>query len=103
MTPRHLCALVLLAAGTAALLLSALALVVLPAPYDRLHALTPATSLGVPLVALALAVETGPGRAAVKLLVVAALVAAGGPATTMAIGRALHHEQTPRSGKEAAR
>ncbi|MGW3042002.1 monovalent cation/H(+) antiporter subunit G [Kitasatospora sp. NPDC001159] len=45
--------------GTAALLLSALALVVLPGPYLRLHALSPAAALGAPLVALALAVDTG--------------------------------------------
>jgi monovalent cation/proton antiporter MnhG/PhaG subunit len=88
MTARHLCALVLLVLGVAVLLLSAAALIVLPRPYARLHALTPATSLGLPLVALALAVETGPGRSAVKLLIIAALTAVGGSVTTMAIGRA---------------
>ncbi|MDF3288180.1 cation:proton antiporter [Streptomyces silvisoli] len=87
MTFRHICALILLTLGVAVLLLSATALIVLPRPYGRLHALTPATSLGVPLVALALAVETGPGRGAVKFLVIAALTAVGGPVTTMAIGR----------------
>jgi monovalent cation/proton antiporter MnhG/PhaG subunit len=87
MSARHLVALVLLLAGTAVLLLSVCALLVLPAPYARLHALAPASSLGAPLIALALAVDTGPGRAAVKLLVIAALLAAGGPVTTMAIGR----------------
>ena len=88
MTARHICALVLLVLGVAVLLLSATALVALERPYGRLHALTPATSLGLPLVALALAVETGPGRSAVKLLVIAAMAAVGGPVTTMAIGRA---------------
>ncbi|MCQ4042692.1 cation:proton antiporter [Streptantibioticus rubrisoli] len=88
MTVRHVCALVLLVLGVAVLLLSAAALIALPRPYGRLHALTPATSLGLPLVALALAVETGPGRSAVKLLVIAALTAVGGAVTTMAIGRA---------------
>lgn len=88
MTARHVCALVLLVAGTAVLLLSALAFLVLPRPYARLHALSTASSLGAPLVALALAVQTGPGRAAVKILVIGALIALGGPVTTMAIGRA---------------
>jgi multicomponent Na+:H+ antiporter subunit G len=88
MEARHVCALVLLVAGIGVLLLSALAFTVLPRPYARLHALTPATSLGAPLVLLALAVETGPGRSAVKLLVIGALIALGGPVTTMAIGRA---------------
>ncbi|MFF4381679.1 monovalent cation/H(+) antiporter subunit G [Kitasatospora sp. NPDC092039] len=85
---RHAVALVLLCAGTAALLLSALALAVLPGRHLRLHALSPAAVLGAPLVALALAVDTGPGRAAVKLLVVGGLLAAGGTVTTMAVGRA---------------
>ncbi|MEU6172493.1 monovalent cation/H(+) antiporter subunit G [Streptantibioticus parmotrematis] len=88
MTPRHVCALVLLVAGIAVLLLSALGLVVLSRPYGRLHALTPATTLGAPLVCLALAVETGAGRAAVKLLIIGVLIAAGGSVTTMAVGRA---------------
>ncbi|MFF3644111.1 monovalent cation/H(+) antiporter subunit G [Streptomyces sp. NPDC002564] len=85
---RHVCALALLTAGVAVLLLSALALLVLDRPYGRLHALAPAASIGVPLVALAAAVETGPGRAAVKLLVLALVSAAGGPATTIAVARA---------------
>jgi len=84
---RHVIALVLLVAGTAVLLLSACALLALPRPYARLHALAPATSLGAPLIALALAVDTGPGRGAVKLLAIGALLAVSGPITTMAIGR----------------
>ncbi|CAM5695403.1 monovalent cation/H(+) antiporter subunit G [Streptomyces viridifaciens] len=87
MTPRHTLALVLLVAGAAALLLAALALAVLPGPYLRLHALSPAAALGAPLVALALAVDTGPGRAAVKLLVIGLLLAIGGTVTTMAVAR----------------
>ncbi|MDI5969208.1 monovalent cation/H(+) antiporter subunit G [Streptomyces sp. SL13] len=98
MTIRHLVALVLLTAGTAVVLLSALALVVLPRPYGRLHALSPASSLGAPLIALALAVQTGPGRAAVKLLAIAVVLAVGGPVTTMALGRATaQHENTDRA------
>ncbi|MFJ8493178.1 cation:proton antiporter [Streptomyces sp. NPDC094038] len=94
MTVRHLCALVLLAAGTGVLLLSAVSLVVLPGPFQRLHALTPASTVGAPLVVLAMAVETGPGRAALKLLVIAVVVALGGAVTAMAIGRATaQHER----------
>ncbi|MFD3457089.1 cation:proton antiporter [Streptomyces sp. NPDC058691] len=87
MTVRHGLALALLVAGSAVLLLSAVAMVLLPGPYARLHALSPAASLGAPLIALAVAVETGPGRAALKLLLIGALLAAAGPVTTMAIGR----------------
>jgi multicomponent Na+:H+ antiporter subunit G len=88
MPARHIAALALLAAGCAVLVLSAVAFVRLPGPYARLHALAPASSLGAPLVALAAAVETGPGRAAVKLLVIGLLLAAGGPVCAMAAGRA---------------
>ncbi|MEW2516770.1 monovalent cation/H(+) antiporter subunit G [Actinacidiphila alni] len=95
-------ALILLAGGTAALLLSALALLVLPGPYQRLHALAPATVLGVPLVCLALAVDAGPGRAAVKLLVVAALVAVSGPVVTIAIGRTVHEERAAATDRAAS-
>jgi len=98
MTTAHLVALVLLVAGCAVLLLSALALWRLPGPFARVHALSPATSLGAPLVALGLAVDTGPGRAAVKLLVIAALLMAAGPVTSSAIGRVLaqqHGEVDP--------
>ncbi|WBO68503.1 cation:proton antiporter [Streptomyces camelliae] len=94
MSVRHVCALVLLVAGTGVLLLSAVGLVALPRPFQRLHALTPATTVGLPLVALALAVATGPGRAAVKLLLIAVIVAIGGAVTAMAIGRATaQHER----------
>ncbi|MEU6996404.1 monovalent cation/H(+) antiporter subunit G [Streptomyces sp. NPDC046465] len=85
---RHACALALLTAGVGVLLMCALALLVLDRPYGRLHALAPATSVGVPLVALAAAVETGPGRAALKLLFIALFSAVGGPATTTAVARA---------------
>ena len=86
---RHLIALVLLVLGTAALLLSGFALLALPGPYARLHALAPATSLGAPLIALALAIDTGPGRAALKLLFLGALLALSGPVTTTAVGRVI--------------
>lgn len=85
----HVLALVLLWCGVAALLLSAAALAVLPTAYGRLHALAPATSLGVPLVCLGLAVDAGAGRAAVKLLFIGALTAVSGPVITVVIGRTI--------------
>jgi multicomponent Na+:H+ antiporter subunit G len=100
MDVRHVCALVLLVGGLAALLLAALALLVLPGPYQRLHALAPATTLGLPLVCLALAVDAGPSRAAVKLLVVAALVGVSGPVVTLAIGRTVREEGAASSMEE---
>ncbi|MBY8882750.1 monovalent cation/H(+) antiporter subunit G [Actinacidiphila acidipaludis] len=89
MEARHAVVLALLFGGLAMLLLSAVALLVLPGPYQRLHALAPATSLGLPLLCLALAVDTGPGRSAVKFLVIAALAAASSPVVGIAIGRTI--------------
>lgn len=89
MSASHVLALALLWCGAAALLLSAAALAVLPTPYGRLHALAPATGLGVPLVCLGLAVDAGAGRAAVKLLVIGALTAASGPVITIVVGRTM--------------
>ncbi|WP_328917251.1 MULTISPECIES: cation:proton antiporter [unclassified Streptomyces] len=99
MDVRHVCALILLCCGAAALLLSALALLVLPTPYARLHALAPASSLGLPLVCLALALDAGAGRAAVKLLFIGALTAFCGPLTSIAIGRTMAYDADPHDGQ----
>ncbi|WP_329129952.1 monovalent cation/H(+) antiporter subunit G [Streptomyces sp. NBC_01476] len=92
MDVRHGFAVALLVCGMAALLLSALALLALPTPYARLHALSPAASLGVPLICLALALDAGPGRAALKLLFIGALTAVSGPVVTIVIGRTMARE-----------
>lgn len=89
MSATHVLALALLWSGAAALVLAAAALAVLPTAYGRLHALAPATSLGIPLVCLGLAVDAGAGRAAVKLLAVGALSALSGPALAVVIGRTM--------------
>ncbi|WUH89238.1 monovalent cation/H(+) antiporter subunit G [Streptomyces sp. NBC_00433] len=98
MTATHVLALVLLCCGCAALLLSAAALALLPTPYGRLHALAPASSLGVPLLCLGLAVDAGAGREAAKLLVIGALTAVSGPVTTIVIGRAMAIEDQAAGG-----
>jgi multicomponent Na+:H+ antiporter subunit G len=85
-------AVALLVCGAAALLLAALALLALPTPYARLHALAPAGSLGVPLICLALALDAGPGRAAVKLLFIGALTTVSGPVISIVIGRTMAQE-----------
>ncbi|RKN40845.1 cation:proton antiporter [Streptomyces hoynatensis] len=95
MEVRHVFALVLLACGVAVLLLAGLALLVLPGPYARVHALSPATSLALPLVCLALALDTGPGRQALKLLFIGLLGALSGPVTTLAIGRTAWRASAP--------
>jgi multicomponent Na+:H+ antiporter subunit G len=87
-TAAHICAVTLLAFGVGFLILAAIALIRLPGPYSRLHALSVASSVGFPLVCLAVVVQTGLGRAAVKVLFLGALSAIAGPITSMAVGRA---------------
>ncbi|MGR6998045.1 monovalent cation/H(+) antiporter subunit G [Yinghuangia aomiensis] len=87
MNGRHIAALALLTAGSVVLVLAAAAMLRLPGPHARIHALSAAGSVGAPLAVLAAAVETGPGRAAAKLGVIALLLLVGGTIATMAIGR----------------
>lgn len=88
MSAAHVCVLVLLWTGVACVLLSAVALFLLDGKFLRLHALAPASCLGVPLIAAAVAVDQGAGRAAVKTLFIGLLFAAGGTAGTIAVGKA---------------
>lgn len=83
---------VLLGAGTACVLASAAALALLRGGPERLHALTPASGLGVPLIACAVALEQGAGRAAVKTLLIGLLFAVGGTVTTIAVGKVVAEE-----------
>ncbi|MFB7908298.1 cation:proton antiporter [Kitasatospora sp. NPDC056076] len=93
MTPRHVIELVLLWAGVGCVLLSTAAVVRLRGTLMRLHALTPASVVGVPLIAAAVAVDQGLGRAAVKTLFIGLVFAVGGTVTTIAIGHAAHQAE----------
>ncbi|MFJ3172165.1 monovalent cation/H(+) antiporter subunit G [Streptomyces roseus] len=95
MAPVHTVAAVLLWLGVACLLAAAAAMVLLSGRggLDRLHALAPANGLGVPLIACAVALEQGPGRAAVKTLLIGLLFAVGGTVTTIAVGKATATEE----------
>ncbi|WP_369372524.1 monovalent cation/H(+) antiporter subunit G [Streptomyces sp. cg36] len=88
MTPHHVVVMVLLWAGVGCMLLSAAALLRLQGTLMRLHALAPASVAGVPLIAAAVAVGQGLGRAAVKTLFIGLLFALGGTVTAIAVGRA---------------
>lgn len=83
----HVVAMVLLVAGVALCLIGTVGVLAIPDTMTRLHYVTPVTSVGVPLVALSIVVDTGLSRAAVKVLLVAALVALAGPALTSATAR----------------
>ncbi len=88
MSAGHIVAIALLVVGCGAVLLSAVALVVVPDTYDRVHALTPASTIGAPCVTVALAIANGPGREAVKLVLIGVAIALGGVVVAMATGRA---------------
>ena len=78
---------VLLAAGTAVVVASAVASVLVKDFYRRLHFLTPVTSIGGPLIGLALAVENGWSLTTAIVLLTVALLAGTGPVLTAAVGR----------------
>jgi multisubunit Na+/H+ antiporter MnhG subunit len=85
----HLLALILLVVGCAAFLLSAAGLLAMPDAFGKLHALTPAATVGGPAIAASVAIDEGLGRGTVKFLVIAAVLAAGGAVAAMATGRVL--------------
>lgn len=88
MSAQHTAALALLWAGVACVLLAALAMVRLRHVLMRLHATAVASCLGLPLIAVGVAVQQGAGRAAVKTLLIGLLFAVGGTAGSIAVGRA---------------
>lgn len=89
MSAHHAVSLALLVIGCAMLLFSTAALLAMPDTLGKLHALAPASTLGGPAIAVSVAIDEGIGRATVKFLVIAAVLAAGGAVATMATGRVL--------------
>ncbi|MFK0044093.1 monovalent cation/H(+) antiporter subunit G [Streptomyces sp. NPDC090741] len=91
----HAVAAVLLWLGVACLLAAVAALLLLSGrgSLGRLHALAPANGLGVPLIACAVALEQGAGRAAGKTLAIGLLLAVGGTVTLIAVGSATADEE----------
>lgn len=77
----------LLAAGVAVIVASCLAALSFTRVHDRLHYLTPVTSLGAPLVGLALAIENGWGETTAQILLTVFLLAVSGPVLEAATGR----------------
>ena len=86
----HDIALALVILGTAVVVAACLSAVAMRSSvFDRMHFLTPITSLGSPLVAIGLCVETGWGLTAASYLLVAGLLFLTGPFLEAAIGRLL--------------
>ena len=79
--------LALLWAGIAAVVLSGLGALTLRRVYNRLHYLTPMTSIGAPLIGLALAIGNGWGLTMAMDLFIVFLLALTGPALEAATGR----------------
>lgn len=77
----------LLAAGSLVVVASSIGALVVKDFYRRLHWLTPVTSVGGPLIGLALAVANGWGLTTAIALVTVALLALTGPVLTAAVGR----------------
>lgn len=89
MSPRELVGDVLLVAGAAWLLVAALGLLLRRDVRDRIHYAALAAMVGAPLVVVALAVTADGWQLAVKLLVIAALIAGTGPVLSSVTGRAV--------------
>lgn len=80
---------VLLGLGVAIVVFSAVGTLLVPEPFTRLHFLAPASTLGVPLIVVAVVLQQGTTRTSLKVGVVGALMLVGQPAVTSATGRAL--------------
>ncbi|HLI55210.1 MAG TPA: monovalent cation/H(+) antiporter subunit G [Acidimicrobiales bacterium] len=86
----HEVALALVSLGTAVTVASCLGAVAMRSSvYDRMHFITPITSLGCPLVAVGLSVEQGLGLTTASILLVGALLFMAGPVLEAAVGRAI--------------
>jgi multicomponent Na+:H+ antiporter subunit G len=97
----HAVALTLVALGSVVVVLSALgAAVVSGGAFVRLHFLTPVTSVGLPLVAVGLSVESRQPFTIAELLFTALVVGVSGPVLGSATGRAAAVEQGRVPGEE---
>jgi multisubunit Na+/H+ antiporter MnhG subunit len=84
----HDVSLALVALGTVVIVASCLlAVAVRSGVFDRIHFLTPVTSLGCPLVAVGLCIEQGWGLIAASYLLAAGLLFFTGPFLEAAVGR----------------
>lgn len=93
MSAGHAVALVLLWLGVAAVALSAIGVLVVRDDFARLHFVTPAAVVGVPLIALSLVVDMGLSSSAAQVAVIAVLTAASAPVVTSATGHAFRRER----------
>lgn len=88
MSGREIVAAVLLGFGVLIELLSAVGVLVMRNPFDRLHYLSPATTLGPLAIAAAVVVADSEGQAKIKSVLVAIVLLTTGPILTHAMARA---------------
>jgi multicomponent Na+:H+ antiporter subunit G len=89
----------LLGAGVLVTVASSVAALLVRSLYDRLHFLTPVTSLAGPLVGAALAIENGWGTTTGQILFVVLLLAVTGPVLGAATGRLARRIAEPDPGR----
>ncbi|WP_225830048.1 monovalent cation/H(+) antiporter subunit G [Streptomyces sp. NK08204] len=87
--PGHVAALVCEAGGTVVVVASALAALGMRHSFTRLHFLTPATSLGAPLIGAGLVLENGWGLTAGLDILIVALLALSAPVLEAATARVM--------------
>ena len=90
---------VLGALGCALVVLSTLEMLLRKQVPDRLHLLAPASSLGAPLVALALVLANGVSLTSGEIAFIGALVIGTGPVLTAAMAR-VHRERERQQAEE---
>jgi multisubunit Na+/H+ antiporter MnhG subunit len=88
---------VLVAVGSAIVVASALAAAVPRHPLDRLHYLTPVTSLGAPLIAAGLVVANGWTLTSLTVILTTVLLVVTGPVMVSATGRMTWQRERDRS------
>lgn len=88
MTWQSLCAAILLAVGVTIELLSSLGLLAMDDVYQRLHYLGPAAVLGPVIIAAAVILEEALSTAGIKAILIAVVLAGGGPVVAHATARA---------------
>lgn len=83
----HLAGIVCFYAGVAVVVVAALASLRVRRPEDRIHFLTPTTSLGTPLVGLGLALQNGWSLTTAQIVLISVLVMITGPVLAAATVR----------------
>lgn len=86
-------AVILLGLGIVVMAFSAAGVLVVRNRYDRLHFVAPAATLGMPLIGVAVAIDTGFAAPTAKLALIVALTVLTSPIVSAAMGFAIRQEE----------